>query len=189
MKWFPDSCRRQRQSLSLLAADALSETEKAQVADHLASCADCRKYFEEAKAVAVSLVKLAADGPQLQPGQCAQMRWSNAIRAAGRPGKIRRLTPAKAFGEWWHEVIWPWRRVWAGLAVVWMGILGGNLSLHETSPALAVKSSPQELITAFRDQQKILAELSSDHFASHEADRQKIFSPSPKSEISVKLTT
>ena len=84
----------------------------------------------------------------------------------------------------WREVFWPWRRVWAGLAAVWLVILAGNLSLREPSPAITARSAApsQEAIDWFRDQQKILAELLADHSAPRDAERQKLLSPKPRTE-------
>lgn len=61
----------------------------------------------------------------------------------------------------WLELIWPSRRIWAGLAAVWLLILAANVSLHDGSQAMARKSSPPTpaMIMAFRQQEKLLAEL------------------------------
>ena len=89
----------------------------------------------------------------------------------------------------WLELIWPCRRTWAGLAVVWILILAANVSLREQSPA-TIKSGPSsEMIMTLKDQQKILAELLTDHSVPRDADRQKIFSPKPRTEGIEILTT
>ena len=189
MKRFFDPCRRHRRNLSLLAAGALSETEINPVKNHLATCADCRKYFEEVKAVTVPLANLAGSVPQLQPSQSAQARWSRAIRTTGRPEPVRRPAPAMAFREWWEDAIQPHRRIWAGLAALWVIILAGNLWLPGHVQSIAGKSSPQEMITAFKDQQRILAELLADHSVSREAESPKIISPRPRTETSLIMAT
>jgi len=188
MKWFSDPCRCHRRNLSLLAAGALSDGEKGAVEKHLTACADCRKYFVEVKAVTVPLANLAGIVPQLQPSQSAQARWSRAIRTDGRREPVRRLTPAMAFHEWWQDVIWARRRVWAGLAAVWVIILMGNLSLPNHAQTLAGKSSSQEMVTAFKDRQKILAELMASHSSPSEAEPQQIFLPKPRTEGMMILT-
>jgi anti-sigma factor RsiW len=90
--------------------------------------------------------------------------------------------PTWAFREWWRDVVWPCRRVWAGLAAVWVLILAGNVALREPSSAFAAKSAPaaREMIMAFKDQQMILSELLADHAAPREAEPQKVFSPKPR---------
>ena len=188
MKRFFNPCGRYRQSIWLLASGALPELEKDQIKNHLAVCADCREYCEEVKTVTVPLANWAETFSHLQPGQSVQARWARAVQAAGRPEPVRRLTLVLAFGEWWRDVIWPCRRVWAGLAAVWVVILAGNFSLHEPSQTLAVKSSPQEMITFFKDQQKFLAELLTDHAVPREAERPKFFSPKPRTESTEVMT-
>jgi hypothetical protein len=88
----------------------------------------------------------------------------------------------------WRELIWPSRRIWTGLAAVWVLILAANISLREHSPAI-VKSGPSsEIMMSLKDQQKILAELLNDHSVPRGADRQKIFSPKPRTEGVENLT-
>lgn len=189
MKRFFDPCRQQRQNIALLAAGALPEAEKGQIEKHLAACADCRKYFEEIKAVTTPLANWADDLAQFQPSQFARTRWSKAILAAGRPEPIHRFTPAAAVCKWWREVIWSHRRVWAGLAAIWVMIFVGNLSLPGHGQSLAGRSSPQEMITAFKNQQRILAELLTDHSVPQEAEPPKVILPGPRTEISMTMTT
>ena len=189
MKRFFDPCRRHRRNISLLAADAWSESEKHAVERHLSDCADCRKHFEEVKAVTASLANLAESVPQLQPGPSARARWSEAILEAGRPAAVRRLAPAVAFRDWWRGVIWPHRRVWAGLAAVWVMILAENLSLPGHVRIPTSKPSAQEMIAAFRDQQRILAELLANNPVSREPEPPKVLAPGPRTEASMAWTT
>jgi hypothetical protein len=86
------------------------------------------------------------------------------------------------------ELIWPSRRIWTGLAAVWVLILAANISLREHSPAIVKSGSPSEMMMTLKDQQKILAELLTDHSVPRDADRQKIFSPKPRTET-LKLLT
>lgn len=187
MKRFFDPCRRQRQNLTLLAAGVLPETEKSQISTHLAACADCRTYFDQVKAVTAPLAKLAESLPQLQPSQLAQARWSRAILAAGQPGAVRRPTPAIVFREWWRDVIWPHRRIWAGLAAAWLIILAGNLSLPGHAPSLAGKSAPMsETILSWRQQERLLAELIGPA-ESRATVPPKSFSPQPSSRRRIEI--
>ena len=89
----------------------------------------------------------------------------------------------------WLELVWPCRRTWAGLAAVWILILAANVSLREQSPA-TIKSGPSaDMMMTLKDQQKILAELLTDHSLPRDAERQKIFSPKPRTEGMEILTT
>ncbi|HEX9045570.1 MAG TPA: zf-HC2 domain-containing protein [Verrucomicrobiae bacterium] len=184
MKRLFDPCRRWRQSICLLASGTLSGGERAEVERHLGGCADCRKYLEELRAVTVPLAEWPQAYADLQPRVGTQARWNRAIRIASQNPATNKVPETNVISQWWLEVIWPWRRVWVGLAVIWVAIVAGNVSLRDPAPAMAMKSSPkaQEIAAAFRDQQKVLAELLADHATPSDADRPRPFSPKPRTE-------
>ena len=187
MKWLFSPCRRHRRNISLLAAGALSDGEKDAVEKHLAACSDCRAYFVEIKAVAAPLANWAKSLPQIQPGESAQRRWTKAIETASQPNVIRRLAPAGVFRDWTREVFWPWRRVWAGLAAVWILLLAANVSMHNPSRAIAAKSDPTpEMIQAWRQQERLLAELIGPN-ETRAAAPPRTFLPQPSSERRVEI--
>jgi len=97
MKWFFKPCGRYRQNICLLASDALSEEEKAQALDHLASCADCRKYFDQIKAVAAPLANWERSFAQIEAGPTLQMRWTNALSAEAPEESHERLSIRATF--------------------------------------------------------------------------------------------
>jgi len=182
MNRFFNPCRSYRQNVCLLAGGALAEPQRNQIENHLAACADCRNYYEEIKAVTVPLTNWAENFSHLQPTQTVKMRWASAVLSANRPTVVPRATLDGTFRGWWQEVIWPSRRVWAGFAAVWLMILAGNFSLRDHSQTSDAKFSPQTMLMAFKDQQRILAELLPDHSLPRDADRQRIFSPKPRTE-------
>jgi hypothetical protein len=82
----------------------------------------------------------------------------------------------------WRELIWPCRRIWTGLAVVWLLILAVNFSLRDNSQTIAMKSSPSpEMILTFRQQERLLAELIGQN-EPRAAEPPKLFLPQPRSE-------
>ena len=83
----------------------------------------------------------------------------------------------------WLELIWPCRRTWAGLAAVWILIFVFNFSQRDPSELMARKSPPpsQEMILAFRQQERLLAELISPNEPQTVA-LPKPFLPQPRSE-------
>ena len=190
MRRFFNPCGRYRRSICLLAGGSLSEPEKDRIENHLAGCADCRKYCEEMETVTGLLTNWEGHFTPLQPDRAVQNRWASAVHAADRLEPVRWLTPGLVFREWWRDVIRPHRRFWAGLAAVWVVILAGNFSLHDHSQTHAAKSSLtlQEMVTSFKDQQKILAELLTDHSAPRDAVRHKFFPPRPRTENVTILT-
>jgi hypothetical protein len=84
------------------------------------------------------------------------------------------------------ELVWPCRRIWAGLAAVWVVILAVNFSMRDNSQTMAMKSSPPspEMILAFRQQEKLLAELIGPS-ETQVAAPPKPFLPQPRSEGSM----
>jgi hypothetical protein len=84
----------------------------------------------------------------------------------------------------WLEVIWPCRRIWTGLAAVWILIFAVNISQRDGSRPVTAKSAPTaEMMMSFRDQQKLLNELLADSSMPADARRPRIFLPKPRTEI------
>jgi hypothetical protein len=89
----------------------------------------------------------------------------------------------------WRELIFPCRRIWAGLTAIWILIFIVNVSQRDNSQAAITKSTPTaEVMMTFRDQQKWLDELLADRSLPMDAERPRIFSPKPRTET-VKLLT
>jgi len=83
----------------------------------------------------------------------------------------------------WLELIWPCRRIWTGLAAVWILIIAVNLSQRDPAEMMARKSPPPspEMILTFRQQEMLLAELIGPN-EPRIAEPPKTFSPRPSSE-------
>lgn len=82
----------------------------------------------------------------------------------------------------WRELILPSRRIWAGLAAVWILILAANFSIQDSAETKMAKSpSSSELIMAYRQQQQLMSELFGPN-DSPPAESQKPHSPRPASE-------
>jgi hypothetical protein len=83
----------------------------------------------------------------------------------------------------WLELVWPCRRIWTGLAAVWVVLAIVNVSQRDGLQVhLAKTSTPAAMTMTFRDQQKILNELFADRSVPAEAVRPRIFSPKPRTE-------
>jgi len=183
MKWFPNRCGHYRQNICLLASGTLSEPERSQVENHLAACSDCRKYHDEMSKMAVSLANWEENFRHIEPDQIVRQHWAKAIEAASAPAPVRRLTPINALFEWGQDMIWPCRRIWASLAVVWVVILAVNFSMRANAQTRAMKSSPSspEMIIAFQQQERLLVELIGPREARN-AEPSKLFLPQPRSQ-------
>ena len=58
-------------------------------------------------------------------------------------------------------LLWPHPTAWAGLAAVWLVILGINLTTRDASARVAKHTAPvsPQVIMAFQEQERLLAEL------------------------------
>jgi len=82
----------------------------------------------------------------------------------------------------WRELILPSRRIWAGLAAVWIFIFVFNFSRRDPAELLARKFPPSpEMILTFRQQERLLAELIGPN-ETQAAEPPKPFLPRPRSE-------
>ena len=66
----------------------------------------------------------------------------------------------------WRELIWPSRLAWAGMAALWVVMLAvnGRLSDHRMIEAGASSSSTQNVMQAWEEQNRVLAELTQPAF-------------------------
>ena len=61
----------------------------------------------------------------------------------------------------WRELIWPSRRIWAGLACAWVVIVALNLTSFEPAPRVASKAEPRsrDEMQALIEQRRMLAQM------------------------------
>jgi hypothetical protein len=60
----------------------------------------------------------------------------------------------------WCEFVWPSRRIWAGLAAVWVLIFAANFSMRDHAETTMAKApAPAEMMAAYQQQQELLAQL------------------------------
>ena len=80
-------------------------------------------------------------------------------------------------------ILWPHPKAWAGLAVVWLAILGINLTTRDASQAVAKHAAPvsPQVFMAFQEQERLLSELIGPRDAPV-AERPKPRLPRPRSE-------
>ena len=92
---------------------------------------------------ALAVLGASENLPALQPSRRPEL-WIGAV--------VRKV---------WLELIWPSRRAWAGMAALWLAVLAANLEMKAAFPAApAVPSAPaRELVRAFEEQRRLLAEL------------------------------
>jgi len=88
----------------------------------------------------------------------------------------------------WRELFWPCRRIWAGMAVVWILIFIVNFSQRDKSEMMAGKTPPSspEMILVLQQQERLLAELT-DQKEAPVAVPPKLFLPQPRSEGRIEI--
>jgi hypothetical protein len=120
--------------------------------------------------------------------------WRAEILGACRGSKVE----GRAQEQFWPStlgtrlstIFWPHPKAWAALAAIWIFIFAVNFSMRDTLPRIAEKSAPPspEVMVELKKQQLLFAELMGPREAP-DADRQKIFSPKPRSERAEILMT
>ena len=109
--------------------------------------------------------------------------------SANETHERRSPATARIWQMFWQEIVWPCRRIWTGLAAVWMVLFLFNLSQRDGSPPVIAKSSPPDAtMMTLRDQQKLLNELFADRSLPADAEPPRTFSPKPRTESMEFLT-
>jgi uncharacterized membrane protein YuzA (DUF378 family) len=82
----------------------------------------------------------------------------------------------------WSELVFPCRRIWTGLAAVWVLLFIVNFSQRDSSQMVLAKPATAGMMMSYHDQQKMLNELFADRSPPADAEPPKTFSPKPRTE-------
>ena len=105
MKWFGNDCGCRRESLSLLAAKALPETEVRVLETHIARCAECRQYLAEIRGVVAPIADWEKSFDGIEPTKAARERWQHAMQTAMRiPVQIQDAKSRVRSADRWSAV-------------------------------------------------------------------------------------
>ena len=126
MKRFSNRCQPWRETICLLAGNALSSAEQAEVQRHLAACPECLRYYQQIKSVTSPLANWEKNFSRVQPDQTLQTRWRKAVLAATDQQPAPRFSFRLALRTSWRELIRPCRHAWAGMAALWIVMAGIN---------------------------------------------------------------
>ena len=110
---------------------------------------------------------------QRQPLRQVPGEWRQQILSAARqaslpehaPRASHRAAPSLSLLSTLHHqlsaLLWPHPVAWTGLAVVWVLILGINLTTRDASTMIAKHASPAspQIFMAFQEQEQLLSEL------------------------------
>jgi hypothetical protein len=158
MRRFFDPCGGYREKLRRLAGEVLPPAEAARLKSHLATCAGCRNYQDELKRVMEPLVHWEKNFSRLEPSPETLARWAEEFAAATKPDRPIGHTSRRRLLDWGRDMIRPYRRTWAGLAIIWALILAVNLSHRR--PATNSPPVPPEMVREFLEQEGFSAEWS-----------------------------
>lgn len=134
----------------------------------------------------ILLARHQSASPKLDALRCEVV---SGLSASGQSHPTE--STASLFTQFWLEIVLPCRRIWTGLAAVWVCLTVFNLSQQHPSPRPMMANVPSaaESAVAFRDQQRMLNELLADRSLPVEAVRPRSYAPKPRSEALEFLTT
>ena len=161
MKWIWNRCRSRHRDICLLAAGVLGDEEKTALDHHLAGCQKCHDYYAQITTVTVPLAAWEQSVSAIEATPAAQLRWARAVQASGATTGVRQPLPQRVWQIVWRELIWPSRYAWGGMAALWavMLVINGQTSDRRVDGASARAMSSQEMIQAWEEQNRVLAEL------------------------------
>ncbi len=156
VKWLLNNCGRYEASLSLLAAEALAESERAEITAHLAGCTACRAKLVEFQILARRLSQSGQRLPEVEAPASLRRRWMTAVQesareevgrgvltapgatvhSGGAPGTAR---PAL---EWVSGWLSGQRAAWGGLTAIWALVLFFRFSAPDTAKPASLASAP-----------------------------------------------
>jgi len=103
---------------------------------------------------------------------------------AGLEARVRREPCSHWVVRLWVEVFWSCRRIWGGLALVWVGLCLFNLAQRDPAD-LRLARSPASVPTmaTLQEQERMLNELLADRSVATEAIRPREYVPKPRSAV------
>jgi hypothetical protein len=119
-----NSCRKYRENLCAMTSSDLPPEDRVRLERHLASCADCRQYRDDIGSMTALLTAGGELFPDVEPSESTCMRWATDFEAAIEPGCSTVTRALRGFLDWSRDMVWPCRRIWAGIAAIWLVILG-----------------------------------------------------------------
>jgi hypothetical protein len=161
MKQLFEPCGGYSEGLCLLASGVLRRDKSARLESHLAGCDECRRYYEELSGVAGPLAKWEENFADVEPSSASQARWARDFAKASEPTRPAWIEFVFWSLDWCKAMVWPCRRIWAGLATVWLVLLGVNVTQQDPGRIEAMKSRPSpEMVRAYLAQERFLDEFS-----------------------------
>jgi anti-sigma factor RsiW len=141
-------CRKYREELCVAINGELPAGDRAALERHLEACPDCQKYRGE---IGKLTALLTAGGELFQdivPRETTQMRWAKEFERAVHPAHSTSTGACRAILDWSWDLMWPYRRIWAVMAAIWIVILGLNAAQRTEREAQASSRPSPEIMRA-----------------------------------------
>jgi len=135
-------CRKYREELCAVLSGEFPAEDRAGLENHLEACADCQRYRDEIGSVAAVLAAGGELFREVQPGETTQARWAKEFGAAVEPAQSMATKVFRGILDWSRDMVWPGRRIWAGMAAIWIVILGLNASQRTKGETQASSHQP-----------------------------------------------
>ena len=126
----------------------LPSADRASLEYHLAACTACQRYQDEMSSVTALLAVGDELYPEVEPGKAAEMRWARDFEAAIEPAHSFTARVARGFLDWTRDMVFPCRRIWAGLVAVCVLVLSLNAWQSAKEDAQDSHRPPPEMIRA-----------------------------------------
>jgi anti-sigma factor RsiW len=142
------SCCKYREDLCVAINGELPEENPAALERHLQACADCQKYRGEIGKLTTQLTAGGGLFRDIEPRETTQMRWAKDFERAVKPAHSTSKGAFRAFLDWSKDLVWPCRRIWAGMTAIWVVILGLNTAQRAEREGRAVARPSPEIMRA-----------------------------------------
>ena len=160
MKSGRTNCAGYAERISLFVSDALPDSERAAIEEHLATCECCRAYYAELGQVAADFAHWENEFSRIEPSASAELRWRRAIEtvATKSPKAVSGKPPLH---DWWRELVWSCRYAWGGMAALWIVLVAMNSRLSDgRSHTMANRDgSVPSMAETIAEQRQLLTEL------------------------------
>jgi anti-sigma factor RsiW len=148
MKRLFDPCRKYQVDICAVGSGELPAADRACLERHLESCADCRRYRDEIGDVTALLSTSGKLFGEVEPREATQIRWQKDIEAAIKPADPITTRVFRGLLDLCRDMIWPARRIWVGMAAVWVLVLTLNVSSRSNEQTQVRRQPAPEFIRA-----------------------------------------
>jgi hypothetical protein len=149
MKHLFDPCSNYREDLCAATSGDLAATDRVAMENHLKTCAGCQKYRDEIGSVTALMAVGGKLFANIEPRETSRIRWARDFEAAIEPASSIAAGLFRRFLHWSRDMVWPCRRIWAGMAAIWVIIACLNISQMTKEKALAAHRPSPEILRAF----------------------------------------